>query len=181
MKLTIVDLEFNQPSKALIQIGAVSLHLKTGEILSEFDTFVNPRETIDSYIQDLCHISQAQVDSAPDLRTALGKFWGWVDGKAIGAWGGDVAHLTSLSRDLGIDYPHIRVYDLLGMGAILRSAIPGASSGGLLKTMHAFGMKFEGQQHNALVDARNTARLTYKWISIIQKFNKIQEVMNDLA
>ncbi len=179
MKLNIVDLELNQPSGKVIQIGAVRINIRTGEILSKFNTYVNPEETLDPYIVDLCHITQEQVDSAPTIVPALKAWWGWVDGKHVGAWGRDVKLLADLSNELGVDTPHFSTYDLLPMGTILRNGVVNGGSGGLRKTMTTFGLDFEGQPHNALDDALNTAKLAFTWVDMVSKYTKIREVLND--
>jgi hypothetical protein len=45
-----LDLELNQPSERIVQIGAVLGNVRTGEILSQFDAKVNPGEPFSSRI-----------------------------------------------------------------------------------------------------------------------------------
>jgi hypothetical protein len=44
--LVSMDLELNQPSRRIIQIGAVTGNIRTGEIVSRFDSKVSPNEEL---------------------------------------------------------------------------------------------------------------------------------------
>ena len=46
--LVSLDLELNQPSRRIIQIGAVVGNIRTGEIVSRFDSKVSPRRGTES-------------------------------------------------------------------------------------------------------------------------------------
>ncbi len=62
-----LDLELNQPSRRLVQIGAVLGNVRTGEVVSQFDLKVNPREPFSLRIAELTGISPQEVESAPSL------------------------------------------------------------------------------------------------------------------
>lgn len=47
MILTAVDLELNQPSGKIIQIGACKGNIETGEVISSFSCFVDPQEPLE--------------------------------------------------------------------------------------------------------------------------------------
>lgn len=171
MKLNILDLELNQPSQKIIEIGAVALDVKSGEILDEFHRFVNPEEPLDSYIKSLTGITQAQVDAGMGIKLALEQLGCWFYSKTVGAWGDDAFIVNQQARDLELmDWPRgLRCYDLLPMADVLRCAIPNAGGGGLSKTLETFGIPFEGRPHRALDDAKNTAFLVNRLVSMVKK------------
>jgi len=53
MKLTSLDLEMNQPSGKIIQIGAVVGDTATGEVSHRLRIYVNPGESVAQMITDL--------------------------------------------------------------------------------------------------------------------------------
>jgi DNA polymerase III epsilon subunit-like protein len=72
-----LDLELNQPSRRVVQIGAVLGNVRTGEVVSQFDLNVNPREPFSRRIAELTGISPQEIESAPSLAEA---------GQALAAW-----------------------------------------------------------------------------------------------
>jgi DNA polymerase III alpha subunit (gram-positive type) len=64
--LVSMDLELNQPSRRIIQIGAVIGNIRTGEIVSRFDSKVSPNEELSPAIVRLTKIEQEEVDAAPN-------------------------------------------------------------------------------------------------------------------
>jgi inhibitor of KinA sporulation pathway (predicted exonuclease) len=181
MILNVVDMEFNQPSGKIIQIGGVAIDAKTGELLDEFLTHVNPKEALDPFIIELCGISQEQVDKAPDIHDALNHFWNWTKSKSIAAWGNDHDIIIQHSQELHVESApkSPSAYNLLEMANLLRCAYTGSKQGGLVKTMNLFGLDFIGRQHNALDDARNTARLANRMIDMVRRCVKIEEIVNE--
>lgn len=177
MNVIVVDLEMSQPSRKIIQIGAVFMNLKTGVIINEFDVFVNPEEQLSDFIIKLTGITQKQVDKGSKIQDALMEFWSWVEQnkcRNLQAWGSDVWELIQESQSNQIAYPNIRSYNIKELATIVKTALPSASSrGGLLKTMELFGLTFEGRQHNALVDSLNTAKLLF---FIKEQFRQIFEI-----
>ena len=63
MKLTCLDLELNQPSGKIVQIGAVIGDTQTGAIIDRIRIYVNPGEPIAEFITELCGITQQQIDA----------------------------------------------------------------------------------------------------------------------
>jgi hypothetical protein len=72
-----LDLELNQPSQRIVQIGAVLGNVRTGEVVSQFDVKVNPGEPLDSRITVLTGLSPQEIELAPGLSAA---------GQALAAW-----------------------------------------------------------------------------------------------
>ncbi len=69
-KIVVFDLELNQPSEAIIELGYVIGDIFTGEIQLRKSIFVNPKETIAQEIIKLTGINQEMADSGTDLRSA---------------------------------------------------------------------------------------------------------------
>lgn len=65
-----LDLEFNQPSGRIIQIGAVLGRISTGQLISHFETKVNPGEPLSDTIAALTGITADDLAGAPDINTA---------------------------------------------------------------------------------------------------------------
>jgi DNA polymerase III subunit alpha, Gram-positive type len=181
MLLNVLDLEFTQPSEAIIQVGAVQMDMKTGKVRSKFNDFVNPREQLTQYIIDLTGITQEQVDAAPDIKPVLEDFWLWLGSKHVAAWGNDVQTLLTLSERIGLAVPgHLHLYDVKAVASVLRCAFPSSRSrGGLKDTMDLFGVPFKGRQHNALDDAEATAELAYHFVKITRGLYSIKGMLNE--
>lgn len=184
MRLIVLDLEMNQPSEKIIQIGAVMCDTKRKIILSEFNEYVNPNEAIDPYITRLTGISQSMVDNKDSLHCVVSDFWAWVEeckcGKRIADWGGDVDWLRDQSINVGVNIPkRINRHNLKSIFEFVRDAYGFKTKGGLSSTLYTFGMDFEGSQHNALYDARNTARLAYMFSDMLDKYFMMDRIMND--
>lgn len=177
--LNVVDLELNQPSRKIIQIGATSIDMASGKEYSCFNVFVDPSEKIDPYIVSLTGINQHVADEGKDVSEALELFWDWLPSKRVAAWGRDVDHLLTLSDDLGIEYPRkIKNYNLLQMFDLFRPAI-GKGTSGLLATLKMLDLEFEGAHHNALDDARNAARVANVLFSRLRKYSQVNRLVLD--
>jgi inhibitor of KinA sporulation pathway (predicted exonuclease) len=84
----IVDLEatccnddsFPRDEMEIIEIGAVMVQGNTLEIVSEFQSFIQPvrhHPQLTDFCKELTSISQADVDSAPGFKEAIQKFQTW--------------------------------------------------------------------------------------------------------
>lgn len=171
MNITVIDLEFQQHSTYdcvdILQIGAVECDLLRRKIAPALNIYVKPTEPLDSEISDLTGITQEILDNqGMGLRDALNYFWSNVtevnNKNRLAAWGGDIEILYKASEMCGVQAPkNIEEYNLKKIMNLFRSAknISTAKRTGLKKTMKAFGLEFKGDHHNALTDAKNTARL----------------------
>jgi inhibitor of KinA sporulation pathway (predicted exonuclease) len=74
-----LDLELNQPSRRIIQIGAVIGNICSGEVVSRFDSKVSPNEELSPAIVKLTKIKQEEVDAAPKLRDAYELLKRWLE------------------------------------------------------------------------------------------------------
>lgn len=149
----------------IIEIGA-TLVAADGRELDHFQRFVRPlrRPCLTSFCRELTHISQAQVDGAAPLAAIWPQFERWLAPyrDKLAGWGswGDYDRrqfvlewqrhgLQSSLERLG----HVNLKQRFAEARQLKRAV------GLHTALQLAGLSFQGQQHRALEDARNTARL----------------------
>lgn len=149
----------------VIEMGA-SLVDRAGHEIDHFQRFVKPvrRPHLTGFCKKLTRIGQADVDAASPMATVWPAFerWlghhlphlaGWV------SWGDYDRHQLEqewqhhhLHSALG-DVPHINLKQRFADARQLKHPL------GLNSALQLAGLVFQGQQHRALEDARNTARL----------------------
>ncbi len=180
-KFLALDLEMNQPSKRIIQIGACVGDVTNGEILETLSVFVNPNEELAPFIIDLTGIKQEDVDSGMNLPEAYDKLvelfkkqtpfinpvtWG----------GGDIVEIFNQLNKYYPDHKFDNVFgrrwiDVKTLFVCWKLGIGQGNNmqGGLAKSLTKFGLKFEGKKHNATDDAVNTFRM---YCAMLKKFTK---------
>ena len=183
--LIVLDLEMNQPSGTIIEIGAVRFLRDGGIHPDKFDVIVNPHEKLGvcdggrngaMTITELTGITQEMVDEAVDLEEAIEQMHQWVlkesKNVVLAGWGGDPYWLRTEVIKNGIQYPfRNKSFDVKSM-VVFISALMGKKhkTDGLGSMMKCYELKFEGNQHRADADAYNTARLLQKTIKDYNKF-----------
>lgn len=176
---TSLDLEMNQPSKKIIQIGAVVGNISTGEIIERISLFVNPKERINPGITELTKITQEDVNNGDTLENAYQKlqFVHLRHGSFINAitWGGgDSLELLNQLKQENVNFDEQswcfgrRWIDAKTLFISWRLANGKPIQGGLAKTMTKFGLAFKGQKHNAMHDAENTFNLYRKMLNLLK-------------
>lgn len=165
MHFLALDLEMNQPSGKIIQIGAAYGHRDTVVDL-KYSCLVNPGETIDPRIYKLTGINDSHVANAPDILDAARTFADWIGSlnpqpfiNPVTWGGGDSIELQrqSIPFRFGrrwIDVKTIHVFRCFRDGKKIQ--------GGLSKVMIQYGLQFEGRKHDAGDDAVNTLRLFFR-------------------
>lgn len=183
-KIMVLDCEFNQPSKKCIQIGAAIYDSRSAACLETFETYVDPKESIELYITDLTGIRNQDVQGAPDILEA----WAMLEEfhkkyKAFRnplVWGSGVRNDSSAlyeeycqtyietksNEGYHFDPPAEnfmgwRVIDAKTLFVSIQLFEDGQYAGGLADSMKRIGLKFEGEKHRALTDARNTFTIWY--------------------
>ena len=171
----VLDLEMCQVPKAnrtkeyhykneIIQIGAVKLNKDFSEV-SRFSTFVKPVfGFVDLFIEELTGISQKNVENAPVFENALNEFLNWVDddNAVMVSWSRSDLHMfRNEIRGKGITSGIMDKYfeswmDCQEMFGIATNA---SSSWGLERAIYATNIVAEGNMHDGLADAVNTASL----------------------
>ncbi|MFW0755934.1 exonuclease domain-containing protein [Pseudomonas sp. H11T01] len=149
----------------IIEIGATLVN-REGRELDSFQRFVRPlrRPLLTPFCRELTHITQANIDSALTLPEVWPLFERWLgqhssrlDGWA--SWGDyDRKQLEQEWQRLQLHsalsrVPHINLKQRFAKARRLERPL------GLNGALQLAGMQFTGQQHRALEDARNTARL----------------------
>lgn len=149
----------------IIEIGATLVN-REGRELDHFQRFVRPlrRPLLTLFCRELTHISQAQIDSAAPLGDVWPLFERWLGQhrerlEGWASWGDyDRRQLEQDWRQLGLSsalgqVPHINLKQRFAKARRLERPL------GLNGALQLAGLQFNGQQHRALEDARNTARL----------------------
>ncbi|MGH8416100.1 MAG: exonuclease domain-containing protein [Pseudomonas sp.] len=149
----------------IIEIGACVVN-SDGREIDHFERFVRParRPQLTPFCRELTHIHQGQIDTALPLTTIWPQFERWMSHhrkRLVGwvSWGDyDREQLVmqwqqqQLSSELS-SLPHINLKQRFAQARQLHKPC------GLNTALQLAGMHFNGQQHRALTDARNTARL----------------------
>ena len=162
--LIIMDLECNQPSQKIIEIGAVRLTRNFEIDTDTFQRFVNPNEPIASEIATLCGFSDIEINligTAEALAHANRCFYEWATAKTknviLASWGNfDTSELHAQDpkcqfRRKSLDIKSIAAWEMARWGLKATNSLS-ASCG-------AFSVAVQNPPHRALPDARTTALL----------------------
>jgi inhibitor of KinA sporulation pathway (predicted exonuclease) len=183
-----VDLELNQPSNSIIQIGACAGDIETGEVLDRFSMIVNCGEQLGycnggendgTTITDLTGITQEQVDNGVTLLHAYEELSAFA--KRYGTfvnpltWGGGDTEeirkqvLQHIAYPRTLEWPFGRRWiDVKTLFVSWRFANGEQIKGGLARSMTKVGLKFEGRKHDAEDDAVNTFRMYVKLLELLR-------------
>jgi len=163
-----LDMEYNQPSNSIIQVGIAVGNLATGDILETYSSYIFQDELINPRITKLTGIAQEDVDLGDNIE------WVYEHIKSLHkefecfrnplTWGGGDSNDLRLALDIDekseenylfgrrwIDVKTLFVSHCLAKDIKTQS--------GLAKSMSRLGLKFEGKKHNALDDAINTFKI----------------------
>ena len=163
INLLSLDLELNQPSGSIIQIGAVVGNLASGKILEEYSAYINCGEILDPFIINLTGIKQENVDNGISLFTAydqlkeLHKKYECFRNPL--AWGsGDT---LCLKKQLHITDDELFLFgrrwiDVKTVFISYRWANNLSHQAGLSKALSKLDMQFQGRKHSAVSDSLNT-------------------------
>lgn len=164
-----LDLEMNQPSGAIVQIGAVVGEVLTGEILGTFSKYVSlpEGEELNPFIIKLCNIDLDTYESEKiDLKDAYIALLDFrskyeVERNPITWGGGDSDYLykqtyVACGNELK-NWPFGRRWvDIKTVFQMYCIANGIKHQSGLSKSLTKLGLRFSGTKHNALDDAKNT-------------------------
>lgn len=162
----VVDLETTggSPSECgITEIGAVKV--RGGEVLGEFQTFVNPGEPIPAFISVLTGITDAMVRDAPRVETALASFLDFAAGTVLVAHnaGFDIGFLKAACARAEREWPRFAVVDTVHLARQLVSRDE-APNHRLASLARLFGATTT-PDHRALHDARATVDVLHGLIA----------------
>jgi DNA polymerase-3 subunit epsilon len=152
----VVDLETTGAGQeaAITEIGAVKV--RSGEVLGEFQSLVNPEAHIPASITVLTGISDSLVADAPTLEQVFPAFLAFSEGCVLVAHNArfDVGFLKRAAEQLGYEWPRPDVVDTVALArqALLRDEVPNVRLGTLAAHFHTPVTP----NHRALDDARAT-------------------------
>nr|XP_002711856.1 ERI1 exoribonuclease 2 isoform X1 [Oryctolagus cuniculus] len=176
-------------NQEIIEFPAVLLNTSTGEIESEFHTYVQPQEhpILSEFCMELTGIKQAQVDEGVPLKICLSQFCKWIhkiqqQKKIVFSTGvsepssSEVQPCTFVTWsdwDLGVCLEYECKRKQLLKPVFLNSWIDLRATyklfyrrkpKGLSGALQEVGIEFSGREHSGLDDSRNTALLAWKMI-----------------
>jgi len=168
-----LDLEMNQPSEKIIQIGWAIGNLKKG-VLTSNSCFVKIDEPLADFIQILTGIKESDLLFAPSLREAYEqlkkdkiKYDCFCNPIAWG--GGDSSLLRSQLKLEGARFLFGRRWiDVKTIYQSYRIANGKKLQAGLSKAMTIYGLSFKGKKHNAEDDAKNTMLFYFELLKLLK-------------
>lgn len=165
-----LDLEMNQPSGRIIQVGAVVGDMQTGSCVTRFECLVNPGESLEPRIAQLCGIHADALARAGTIAQAYDLLSAWLlpyaQTRQLNAltWGG--GDTSTLRSELGLDDERWlfgrRWIDVKTVFIAWQNARGLTGVGGLARSMGRMGLAFQGRKHYATDDAWNTFRMYFK-------------------
>jgi DNA polymerase III subunit epsilon len=163
----VVDLETTGGSAAggsmITEVGAVKV--RGGEVLGEFQTLVNPQQSIPAFIAVLTGITDSMVASAPSIEQVLPQFLEFAQGCVLVAHNApfDVGFLKHFAAEQGRPWPSFEVLDTarLARRVITRDEAPNCKLGSLATLFGASTTP----NHRALSDARATVDVLHGLIA----------------
>jgi inhibitor of KinA sporulation pathway (predicted exonuclease) len=176
-----LDLENNQPSGSIIQIGAVAGNASTGQIIAKYCTNVQlpERETLLPRITELTGITPADCAAGIPIGTAyvgLCEFIKLVKPSTHQplVWG--VGDMPTLKYQIP---PHILMsspwpfgHRWIDVKAVFQTVCISHKKqfpkGGLAKSLLKLGLRFQGTPHSATDDAENTFLIYAELLNLIR-------------
>uniref|UniRef100_UPI0040574D94 PolC-type DNA polymerase III n=1 Tax=Agathobacter sp. TaxID=2021311 RepID=UPI0040574D94 len=166
---------FSPEVNKIIEIGAVKV--KNGKITDRFSAFVNPKVPIPFRIEELTHISDDMVVSAPAIEQVLPDFIQFCEGAVMVAHNADfdMSFIRKNAADLGIVFAPT-VVDTV---ALARFLLPNLNRFKLDTVAKAVGVPLQNH-HRAVDDAACTAEIFVKFIPMlydrgIENLDKVNE------
>jgi DNA polymerase-3 subunit epsilon len=163
----VVDLETTGGSAAggsmITEVGAVKV--RGGEVLGEFQTLVNPQQSIPAFIAVLTGITDSMVASAPGIEQVLPQFLEFAQGCVLVAHNApfDVGFLKHFAAAQGRPWPAFEVLDTarLARRVVTRDETPNCKLSSLASLFGASTTP----NHRALSDARATVDVLHGLIA----------------
>ncbi len=163
----VVDLETTGASHRsgarITEIGAVKV--RGGEVLGEFQTLVNPAESIPAFIAVLTGITDSMVADAPHIDTVLPQFLEFAAGAVLVAHNApfDIGFLKAMCSEQLRPWPAFEVLDtaVIARRVVHRDETPNCK----LASLAALFSSTTTPNHRALQDARATVDVLHGLIA----------------
>ena len=176
MNVMSIDVEFNQPSRKVIQIGAAAYEPKSGMLLDRMEIFVNPNEPIEPFIIGLTGIRDQDVKNGHTIIQAYEELRSFAKKNKVFqnplVWGSGIRNDSqAIWEQTGLDGENFMGFRVLDVKTIFQSVQlynDGRHGMGLEECCAKLGIGFEGSTHTALADAMNTFRV---WHFLMRNFN----------
>lgn len=163
MNVCSLDLEMNQPSNTIIQIGVCIGSTTTGEVLATGQWNIRTDETIDPFITKLTGFTQFDANSGVSLLEAYNDinemYKEYQCSLNFITWGGGDSELFRKQLPEGTPWLYgRRWFDIktLYQAFTLASGKSVSPRAGLAKALVRIGLAFKGTKHTAGDDAINT-------------------------
>ncbi len=165
----------------IIEIAACKIY--HGNIIDEFQTFVNPRRKISEFTTNLTSITDDDVRNAPFIETAIMDFYHFIDGAILVAHNAtfDNSHLYRNLADQGIKDVSFPTIDTLQIARVCYG--DKMKRFNLKAVSKYFDVELE-QHHRAISDATTTAYVFLKMLNHLRElhinnYNEINSVINE--
>ncbi|KWA83778.1 hypothetical protein WL29_20655 [Burkholderia ubonensis] len=166
-----LDLELNQPSNRIIQVGiTLGSRMQSQEEWLVRQWLLDPEEPISEFITGLTGITNEAIATkavpweqmAHELGALIAEKQPFVNPVTWG--GGDSVELLASLQARSIDFPYFgrRWVDVKTVHTFLALTNGKKPTGGLRATMTQYKLQFIGEQHRADADAFNTLRLFFR-------------------
>lgn len=178
-EFTVFDIEttgLSNINDEIIEIGAVKI--KEGKIIDTFETFVNPKIPISSFITKLTGIDESMVKDAPSIEEILPKFLEFSSNSVLVAHNAnfDVSFIKSKAKKFNLNVNNT-VLDTLELSRHLYKDLKNYKLDTLAEHLQ---VKLE-HHHRAVDDARATAEIFIKTIDRLKELGvkKVKDI-NDI-
>ena len=163
-----VDAKISDLGQEIIQIGAIALN-EDLQICDNFMTYVSPTYgKIDRFIQKLTGISEKDTMNAPSINQALNLFIDWLPQEVILiSWSdNDESQLRKEASIKNIDLSVLdeHIIDWEDCQITFAEKMNSNKNYKLSEALRIANIQLETGEHNALVDAKNTALLYAKMV-----------------
>ena len=171
------DVEFNTVDEIehLIQVSAVSF--ENGQEVAAFDSYVYSDVPVNSFVVGLTGITQEKVLTAPKASEALSKLKSFVSDLPVIGYNAHKSDLPILLEN-GLDLTSLYALDVYETADSMRDNKLHGIKNFQLKSLAEFFGVAEKNAHNALADARMTARI-YEAMKDTQDAEKLLAKQNE--
>ena len=180
----ILDLEFNpvrvpeireKMRSEIIEIGAVKLDDSLREI-STFDEYLKPEHnTVEEKISSLTGITNEQLAPCGGFHEVMHRFMDWIGEEPFSLYSWSLTDMNVMLDEIDYKYPEDESYDRffvhwIDLQRIYQRQMGFFKSMGLTNALGTLNIYFDGTEHGALADARNTAEIM-RYMSDSEKMN----------